>query len=40
MLDRLGLDSGQFAADSISQIYLDGLGMDLDDRKELSFSDF
>lgn len=40
MLGRLSLDSGQFTADSISQIYLDELGIDLDNRKELHFMDF
>ena len=37
MLDRLGLDSGRFTADSISQIYLDELGIDLDTVSELKF---
>ena len=37
MLDRLGLDSGQFTADSISQIYLNELGIDLDTVSELKF---
>ena len=37
MLDRLGLDSGQFTANSISQIYLDRLGIDLDAVSELKF---
>ena len=37
MLGRLSLDSGQFTADSISQIYLDELGIDLDTVSELKF---
>lgn len=37
MLGRLGLDSGQFTADGISQIYLDQLGIDLDTVSELKF---
>ena len=37
MLDRLGLDSRQFTADGISQIYLDELGIDLDTVSELKF---
>lgn len=40
MLGRLGLSSGKFTADSISQIYLDELGIDLDNRPELKFEDF
>lgn len=40
MLNKLDLDNSQFTANSISQIYLDELGIDLDDRKELRFSDF
>ena len=40
MLGRLGLSSDKFTANGISQIYLDELGIDLDDRKELRFSDF
>ncbi len=40
MLNKLGLDDSQFAANSISQIYLDELGIDLDDRPELRFEDF
>lgn len=40
MLNKLDLDSGQFTANSISQIYLDELGIDLDNRPELRFEDF
>lgn len=40
MLNKLDLDSSQFTANSISQIYLDELGIDLDNRPELRFEDF
>lgn len=40
MLGRLGLSSNGFTAKSISQIYLDELGIDLDNRPELKFEDF
>lgn len=40
MLNKLNLDSSQFTANSISQIYLDELGIDLDNRPELRFEDF
>lgn len=40
MLDKLGLNSDKFTANSISQIYLDELGIDLDNRSELRFEDF
>ena len=40
MLGRLGLSSDGFTAKSISQIYLDELGIDLDNRPELRFEDF
>ena len=40
MLNKLSLDNSQFTANSISQIYLDELGIDLDNRKELHFMDF
>ena len=40
MLNRLDLDSSQFTANSISQIYLDELDINLDSRPELRFEDF
>lgn len=40
MLGRLGLSSDKFTANSISQIYLDELGINLDNRPELRFEDF
>ena len=40
MLDKLGLNSDKFTANSISQIYLDELGIDLDNRPWLRFEDF
>lgn len=40
MLNKLGLNNANFTANSISQIYLDELGINLDDRKELRFEDF
>ena len=40
MLNKLDLDEGSFTASSISQIYLDELGIDLDNRPELRFEDF
>ena len=38
MLGRLGLSSDKFTANSISQIYLDELGVDLDTVAELKFN--
>lgn len=40
MLGRLGLSGDKFTANSISQIYLDELGINLDNRPELRFEDF
>ena len=40
MLNRLDLDSSKFTANSISQIYLDELDINLDSRPELRFEDF
>ena len=40
MLSKLDLGGSQFTANSISQIYLDELGINLDNRPELRFEDF